>query len=239
MRYHLGCGEQRLEAWANVDLQATPATDLVIDLTRPRLRAAEACFSNAFFEHLRRTERLPHLQAVRAGLTGDGFVCYLGLPNFEAIARLYLEQGPGIVGSPVFDLFNVYRYTHGDPEMASDDQGYVAQMHKSLFDTAEVDRLLTDAGFGSYAIFSYGLPGEPVAAQLGFYATAEQRTTDDLQADADRFLGGFDGRFLSVNTVRFQGAVTRSPVRARLAGSPVRRAARRVIRGVTTYLMRV
>ena len=34
------------------------------------------------------------------------------------IARLYLAQAPGVLGER-FDLFNVYRYTHGDPEAST------------------------------------------------------------------------------------------------------------------------
>ena len=72
-------------------------------------------FSNAFFEHLYRSSRGPHLQRIREALAPDGACCYMGIPYFRNIARLYLERGPGTAG-PVFDLFNVYRYTHGNPK---------------------------------------------------------------------------------------------------------------------------
>jgi hypothetical protein len=124
MRYHMGCGEQRLAGYVNVDLQETSATDLLMDLSASQLAElgpADVVFRNAFFEHLRRSTRVPHLRAVREALTEEGFVCYLGFPDFARVAQLYLDHGPGAVG-PVFDLFNVYRYTHGDPEMASSDE---------------------------------------------------------------------------------------------------------------------
>ena len=51
--------------------------------------------------------------------------------------------------------------------MAGEDPAeYVGQLHKSLFDTKEVDRLLSEASFPSYVIFSYVYPGEPVAVPL-------------------------------------------------------------------------
>jgi hypothetical protein len=146
--------KQRLDGYTNVDLQETAATDLVMDLTRPSLPAgepAEGRFSKAFFEHLRRDQRAPHLKAALETFRDDGFVCYLGLPDFRRVAELYLAGSPGIVG-PHFDLFNVYRYTHGDPEMASPD-GWEAQLHKSLVDVQEVGRLLRDAGYASYVVF--------------------------------------------------------------------------------------
>jgi predicted SAM-dependent methyltransferase len=239
VRYHLGCGERRLEGWVNVDLQETAATDLVTDLARPELEAAEACFSSAFFEHLRRTDRVPHLEAVRRALTPDGFVCYLALPDFHAVARLYLDQGPGIVG-PVFDLFNAYRYTHGDPELAGGDPAaYVAQLHKSLFDADEVDRLLTEAGFPAYTVFSSVFPGEPVAVSLGFYAANRPRPTGELRTEASQFLAGFDGRFIDADSLMFVGGASRSVLGARLTGSRPRRAVRRVARAAAAYLARV
>ena len=167
VRYHMGCGEQRIEGYVGVDIRATPVAELVLDLNEPKLpegQQADVFFSHAFFEHLRRDARTPHLAALRGSLAPDGVVCYIGLPDFERIAQLYLEGGPGIVG-PTFDLFHVYRYTHGDPEHQPD--WWEAQLHKSLFDVAETGRLLRDAGYGSYVLFRYAycspMTGSPCA----------------------------------------------------------------------------
>jgi hypothetical protein len=59
-------------------------------------------------------------------LEPGGVVCYWGIPDFANIAWFYLERRPGIVG-PVFDLFNVYRYTHGDPPKRGQVHGPTAQ----------------------------------------------------------------------------------------------------------------
>jgi predicted SAM-dependent methyltransferase len=241
MRYHLGCGEQRLDGYTNVDLQETAATDLVMDLTRPSLptsEPSEAVFSNAFFEHLRRDQRAPHLKAVLETLRDDGFVCYLGLPDFRRVAELYLAGGPGIVG-PNFDLFNVYRYTHGDPEMASAD-GWEAQLHKSLFDVPEVGRLLRDAGYASYVVFRYVFPDEPEAADLslGFYALSQKVPQQEVERAARDFLAEFDGRFLQVATVRFDDGRSRSPAVARILSVPPRRLVQRLSYGIASILAR-
>jgi len=87
-------------------------------------------FSNAFFEHLYRPQRLPHLRRIRESLEADGVCCYIGVPYFRNIAKFYLEKAPGTLG-PVFDLYNVYRYTHGDPEHQP--AWWLGQLHKSLF----------------------------------------------------------------------------------------------------------
>jgi predicted SAM-dependent methyltransferase len=236
--YHLGCGDQHLDGYVNVDVRETPAVDLVADLNElvlPNGDRADGFFSSAFFEHLRRDARVGHLTAARNALTDDGFVCYIGLPDFEQIARLYLEQGPGIMG-PVFDLYNVYRYTHGDPD---DADVYLAQLHKSLFDVAELDGLLTEAGFASYVMFSYVYVGERVAVSLGFYAVDAQRSEAELQSACREFLAQFDGRMLEGDTLTFLGARSRAPLQTSVAASRWRRGASRIAHKVAVRLARV
>jgi predicted SAM-dependent methyltransferase len=239
MRYHLGCGAQRLDGYVNVDLQPTAATDLVIDLTAPSLalsEPADVVFSNAFFEHLRRSTRVSHLAAVLRELSPRGFVCYLGLPDFQRVAELYLAGGPGVVG-PHFDLFNVYRYTHGDPEMFPE-SGWEAQLHKSLFDVPEIGRLLRDAGYASYVVFRYVFPGEPKAADLslGFFAVRTKVPEAALQQSSREFLSEFDTRFLDLTTLRFEDGRSRPQAVARVRSLPQRKLIQRVAYGVAAIL---
>jgi predicted SAM-dependent methyltransferase len=240
MRYHMGCGGERIDGYVNVDIRETEATDLIADLNSPELpegQLADVFFSHAFFEHLRRDSRVTHLKALRAALASDGVACYIGLPDFKRIAQLYLEQGPGVVG-PTFDLYHVYRYTHGDPEHKPD--WWEAQLHKSLFDVDEVGRLLRDAGFASYVIFRYVFPGESdqLDLSLGFYASGRQRPRDELQRECRQFLADFDGRFLRLDTLRFEDGRTRPAVMARAASGPPRRLVQRLAYGVAARLAR-
>jgi hypothetical protein len=241
--YHLGCGDRRLDGYVNVDIRPTPATDLVADLNQLQLPGDEPAggfFRHAFFEHLRRDSRVPHLIAVREELASDGFACYLGLPDFERIARLYVDRGPGVVG-PTFDLFNVYRYTHGDPDRVP--EAYLEQLHKSLFDADEVNLLLKQSGFPSYAIFSYVFPGEPVAVTLGFFATADRRSVAELERACRSYVSEFDGEFIDAGSIEFVAGETRAPLRAsayaRATASGPRRAVSRVARAVAARLARV
>jgi predicted SAM-dependent methyltransferase len=204
-RIHLGCGDDRLPGYVNADIRVTGAADLSLDLTEladlPE-GAVECLYSNAFFEHLMRPQRVVHLRGAHRALAAeDGFLCYIGIPYFKGVARSYLDGAPGIVG-PTFDLFNVYRYTHGDPEHV--DGWYFEQLHKSLFDEDEVDGLLADAGFGSYVVFAYAYPGDAADAvvTMGFYASRRALGEAELQAECDRFLAGWDGRRLRAETVR-------------------------------------
>jgi len=239
--YHLGCGEQRLDGYVNVDIRATDATDLVADLNTLQLPdPATGIFSHAFFEHLRRDSRTPHLHAARLALEPGGFVCYLGLPDFHRVAQLYLEGGPGVIG-PTFDLRNVYRYTHGDPEQTASDAGWIGQLHKSLFDVPEVAGLLRDAGYPSYVVFSYVFPGEPPQADvsLGFFATGDREAVDVLQQRCTAFLEQFDGRFIDLKSIRFADGASRSTAHAAVVGGPQRTALRRVARVLADKLSKV
>ena len=114
----------------------------------------------------------------------------MGIPYFPNIARLYVEQGPGTAG-PVFDLYNVYRYTHGDPE--GQEAWWLGQLHKSLFDAEEVAALLAPSGFGAYVLFCYGYPGDvnEVPVTMGFYATCEAAAPADLRQRCLAFLSQF------------------------------------------------
>jgi predicted SAM-dependent methyltransferase len=192
LRLHLGCAGDRLDGYVNIDYRRTPATDVTLDLNLPRLAPGSVAlaFSNAFFEHLYRDNRLPHLRRVRESLQPDGACCYMGLPYFRNIAKLYVERGPGTAG-PVFDLYNVYRYTHGDPEHQPD--WWLGQLHKSLFDEDELGGLLRDAGFAAFAMFCYGYPGDAneVPVTMGFYAVAGAKPAERLKAECLAFLNQF------------------------------------------------
>jgi hypothetical protein len=192
LRVHLGCGDDRLPGFVNIDYRPTGAVDVAMDLSLPELAdgSVSLAFSNAFFEHLYRPARAPHLRRVRQALAADGVCCYIGIPYFPMIARLYVERGPG-TASDVFDLYNVYRYTHGDPEGQA--AWWLGQLHKSLFDEAEVAALLEPCGFGTYVMFRYGYPGDvnEVPVTMGFYATCTRLTPADVRQQCLAFLEQF------------------------------------------------
>jgi predicted SAM-dependent methyltransferase len=202
LQVHLGCGGDRLPGFVNIDYRRTPATDVTMDLNAPRLGRSTVAlaFSNAFFEHLYRPQRLPHLRRVHDALQPGGVCCYIGIPYFRNVARFYLEKAPGTAG-PVFDLYNVYRYTHGDPEHQQ--AWWLGQLHKSLFDEDELAGLLREAGFPSFAIFCYGYPGDQheLPVTMGFYASATPVPLHDLRAACLAFVGRFADQRIRMSTL--------------------------------------
>jgi len=204
LRVHLGCGDDRQVDFINIDSRPTRATDLAMDLNRPAFarNSISFAFSNAFFEHLYRDSRLPHLRRIRKSLAAEGACCYIGIPYFRNIARFYLEGGPGTAG-PVFDLFNVYRYTHGNPEQAP--TWWLGQLHKSLFDEDELSALLSESGFGSFVMFCYAYPGDraEIPVTMGFYASRAPRPAEELRAECLAFLQRFADKRIRMATIEW------------------------------------
>lgn len=169
-KLHLGCGDVRLGNCVNIDFRATKAADLVMDLNNLgsfKEGTIETVYSHAFFEHIYRPKRSFLLKDIKRILTRNGLVVFLGIPDFERIARAYLNKEQGIIGAK-FDLFNVYRYTHGDPEQYPG--WWFEQLHKSLFDKEEIVSLLDGAGYPHYTVFRYIFDKEKVPVSLGFIA---------------------------------------------------------------------
>jgi len=180
LQLHLGCGERRFEQMLNCEYRATGAADVIMDcadLSRFRDNSVSLIYSHSFFEHLYHNQQIPLLRDCHRVLREDAPLIFLGIPDFELVAKSYLKGVPGIPKyGEVFDLFHVYRYTHGNPEMA---HGYwLEQLHKSLFDKKYVAELLSRAGFKYATIFNYCYPGEDIPLCLGFVAWKSKPTKD-------------------------------------------------------------
>ena len=172
LRLHLGCGDQHHSGMLNCEYRATSAADVVMDcgnLKRFRDNSSSLIFSNAFFEHLYIRQQIPLLKDCFRVLKEAGVLIFLMIPDFREVAKAYLNRLPGHPGrSEFFDLFQVYRNTHGDPEM--EPTYWLEQLHKSLFDKESIQDLLIASGFRNYAIFNYTIPGEKLPVNLGFVA---------------------------------------------------------------------
>lgn len=176
LKLHLGCGNRHHNDMLNCEYRPSSAADVVMDcgdLSRFKNGSVNQIFSNAFFEHLYRSQQIPLLRHCHRVLDENGTIVFLGIPDFRVIAEHYIQKAPGLKGvGEVFDLFHVYRYTHGDPEFAI---GYwLEQLHKSLFDKEYIEYLLSSAGFQGWSIFNYCYPGEDIPLNLGFVAWKDQ-----------------------------------------------------------------
>jgi predicted SAM-dependent methyltransferase len=93
LRLHIGCGQQPIAGWINVDNQALPGVDRVLDV-REGLPFSDAAFIYAehFLEHLTLEEGLTFLQACRKALAEDG-ILRLSTPNLDWVFLTHYRCG--------------------------------------------------------------------------------------------------------------------------------------------------
>ncbi len=173
-KLHLGCGDNKMKGFLNIDIRPTSASDIINNASRLDAFPSNTfriVFSNAFFEHLYYLERPECLKNVNRVLRSDGLIIFIGIPDFRQVADAYINKKPGIT-SKTFTLEEVYRYTHGYPEQVPD--WWMAQLHKSLFDTETLNELLISSGFKTFVIFNYCFVNEKLPLMIGFCASKEK-----------------------------------------------------------------
>lgn len=148
-KLHIGCGLKRLEGYINIDVIPLEGCDVVMDATSgfhviPSDIAVEIKMQNVF-EHFFRSQQNKALKEYHRMLKKGGRLIIESLPNFDAIIDAYLKKEKGVVGEK-FDLFNVYRLTHGEPEQG-DAINQLHQLHKDIFTKESTRTLLENAGF--------------------------------------------------------------------------------------------
>lgn len=171
-KLHIGCGNQKLSGFINVDVRPTEAADLVhscIEFEDFPKEYFDLIYSHAFFEHLNATDELTCLKNLNPLLSNKGKIIFLGIPDFEMIAKSYVEKSIGPENEK-FGLMQVYRYTHGAPEQGGEDWWF-EQLHKSVFDVDRLLTLLTFAGYNHFVIFRYYFRKESIPLNLGFFAS--------------------------------------------------------------------
>ena len=163
MRLNVGSSARGVPGFLGVDVRPNgPGVRRghAADLSFAPDGSVDVLFSHAVFEHVFPAHHLSVLREWRRVTAPNGAIVMTGIPNFEVVARLYLEEAQGVY-SDRFDLHHVYRYTHGHPEMEavplwsrwnparrpnSAPPGYVPQLHKALFDTTYLGHLFAVAG---------------------------------------------------------------------------------------------
>jgi predicted SAM-dependent methyltransferase len=199
---HLGCGDRTLTGAINVDSRATRATDIRQDCKSLEIFPKDyfvGVVSNAFWEHVFLNDRQHVVDEAHRIIREDGFALFLGIPDFERIAIAYLNKEQGIT-SQTFDLSQVYRFTHGDPE--STPKWWFGNLHKSLFDVETVLSILRSASFRSWIVFRYSYGNEAVPGQLGFLAYKKQRIPSNVMNQQLReLLLQFHLTFVNVNSL--------------------------------------
>jgi len=187
MKIHIGCGKKHFPGYVNIDVQRYESVDqkgTANHLPGLSSGSVDQVFLNAVFEHLYPAQQPSAIEEWKRVLKPGGLLLVTGTPDFEKCAELYLKHAAG-QGGPRFDLYHLYRYTHGAPEEFSPavwghwradknsertPKGWLPQLHKALFDVEYLSELLRTSGL-HFSLFRYAYPGEKEIVTLGFVAS--------------------------------------------------------------------
>ncbi len=136
LKVHLGCGKRRLAGYAHVDLADYPHIDHRHDIrTLPMFAdgTVDLLYASHTLEYFDRVEVREVLAAWRRVLRPGGTL-RLAVPDFEALARVYLDSGNlGLVIGPLYGRWEV----PGGPVLH----------HRTVYDFAALKGVLEDCGF--------------------------------------------------------------------------------------------
>ena len=169
IKLHLCCGGKKYPGYINVDIVPLEGTDAVMNIPQdlflvPSSVASELLIENGF-EHFYRYQQDDFLKECYRILIKGGRFIIRGIPDFDLIAEAYLNKRQRNI-SEAFDLFEVYRLTHGDPVPRNSPY----QLHKDIFTKDSVGGLLKRHKFIIEGIQDKVFPGENIP--VGFDVVA-------------------------------------------------------------------
>ncbi len=105
MRLHLGCGKRHIPGWFHIDAVAFPHIDLLsaIDhIPQAADGSASIIYSAHTLEHFPR-QRTPEVLREWRRILRHGGILRVAVPDFDALARLYLDTGDmALIHGPVW-----------------------------------------------------------------------------------------------------------------------------------------
>jgi predicted SAM-dependent methyltransferase len=177
-RLHLACGNVHKEGWINVDIEATPATDLVFDLVDGLPFPDASCelvYHEHFLEHLAPDQGVRFLGECRRVLQPGGWM-RIAMPDLDDIIR---RSADGTWREQVWlkALGDYVIPTRAEMiNMAFRDWG-----HRWLYDREELERRLREAGFSIWHFAEWGRSSRPTLC--GMESRAESILLADVQRD--------------------------------------------------------
>lgn len=154
LRLHLGCGQSPIPGWLNVDVQALPGVDRVLDVRRglPFSNVA-SIYAEHFLEHLDVADGLACLAECRRVLAPDG-ILRISTPNLDWVLATHYRYGQWpSEEDAISDCFQMNRAFHG-------------WGHRFLYNRPALVAALSAAGFAEVSMHRYGESDVPELAQL-------------------------------------------------------------------------
>ena len=158
-RLHVGCGQEAIPGWINVDIRELPGVDQVVDVTRGLpFSDLEAIYAEHFLEHLSLEEGLAFLRECRRALAGSG-VLRLSTPNLDWVYATHYRLG---------------RWTT-DREALTDcmqlNRAFRGWGHQFLYNARALEAALSAAGFSRVSYHRYGESDRPDLVRLERHET--------------------------------------------------------------------
>ena len=159
LRLHIGCGQEAIEGWINVDSRELPGVDRVLDVRKGLpYTDVTVIYAEHFLEHLALEDGLAFLRDCRRALGTEG-VLRLSTPNLDWVVATHYHFGPDI--SPegrIHDCFQLNRAFHG-------------WGHRFLYNRPMLEASVKHAGFGVVRFQRYGESETPFLRGLERHET--------------------------------------------------------------------
>jgi predicted SAM-dependent methyltransferase len=147
-RLHIGCGQQAIAGWINVDNQGLPGVDQVLDV-RNGLPFADVAtiYAEHFLEHISLEDGLAFLVECRRVLSEEG-VLRLSTPSLDWVLTTHYRWGDASDEDRRDDCIRVNRAFHG-------------WGHQFLYNRPMLAATLRAAGFARVDFHAYGESERP------------------------------------------------------------------------------
>ena len=190
-RLHIGCGQQSIAGWINIDNQGLPGVDQVLDV-RKGLPFADVAsiYAEHFLEHLGLEDGLAFLAECRRVLRPDG-ILRLSTPNLDWVVLTHYRGPEAADDEAREDAFRLNRAFHG-------------WGHQFLYNRAMLVSAVKAAGF----------------ARRGLLPLRRERRARAQRARAARNLGGHAGAAARPHRRGVGGGQTREDSRGSAPGVP-------------------
>ncbi|MDQ5871290.1 MAG: hypothetical protein M3547_03685 [Acidobacteriota bacterium] len=149
LRLHLGSGQAPIPGWLNIDVQALPGVDRVLDVREGLpFENVSSIFGEHFLEHLELEEGLACLAECRRVLSDEG-VLRLSTPNLDWVYATHYRLGQWTAEEDaISDCFGLNRAFHG-------------WGHRFLYNRPVLFAALRTAGFSEMTLHGYGESDRP------------------------------------------------------------------------------
>ena len=173
VKLHLCCGGKKYAGYVNLDIVPLEGTDAIMNIPQdlflvPSGVVSEILIENGF-EHFYRYQQDDFLKECYRILIKGGRLIIRGIPDFDLLTHAYVNKKQGNV-SETFDLFEVYRLTHGDPVPRNSPH----QLHKDIFTKDSIRGSLKRHKFVIEELEDRLFPGENIPVSFDMVAVKLQ-----------------------------------------------------------------